>query len=100
MQVLVHLHDRGLVAAAVAVVWRRKNSYNIVVMVPLEPSHNELMGSSDNVKTIPAVELLGHVHAERVSSSARADSPPWPLVWVAPHEIAHGTLVRHLLAPL
>mmetsp|Transcript_35739 Transcript_35739/g.87962 ORF Transcript_35739/g.87962 Transcript_35739/m.87962 type:complete len:239 (-) Transcript_35739:313-1029(-) len=55
------------------------------------------MRARDEVEAVGVVELLADVLPERVPGAARRDAPPAPVVRVAPQQVAHGALVRHLL---
>src|SRR3954467_2908948 len=58
------------------------------------------MRTRDKRETIVMVERLADVLTECVTSSSGAYSPSATVVWVGPKQIAHGTLVRHLLYPV
>ena len=58
---IVQLHDRGLIAAAVAVVWSREDGDDIPVMWPVVSLHHQLVSSADQRQSIRMVERLGYV---------------------------------------
>ena len=58
------------------------------------------MGTSNKRETIVMVERLADVLAECVSSSSGAYSPSATVVGVRPQQVAHGTLMGHLLYPV
>ena len=43
------------------------------------------------------VELLRNILAKRVAGTSGRDTPAAAIIGVGPHEIANGSLVRHLL---
>mmetsp|Transcript_68167 Transcript_68167/g.154268 ORF Transcript_68167/g.154268 Transcript_68167/m.154268 type:complete len:229 (+) Transcript_68167:75-761(+) len=96
-QFLVDLHDRGLVATSVAVVWGGENCYYLLIMAPVVPLHDELMRPRDERKAVVLVELLRDVLAKSVSSTPRAHAPAQAVIRVAPQEVTHGPLVRDFL---
>jgi hypothetical protein len=68
---VVDLHDCRLVAASVTIIWRRKDSNDGSVVLPLVPFHNQLVGPSNKVQAVNVGKLLGNVLSERVPGS------PW-----------------------
>ena len=52
------------------------------------------------LRPILLIEHLDSILPKDVAGAARADSPTFDLLWVAPHEVAHGPLVWHLLLPI
>mmetsp|Transcript_18257 Transcript_18257/g.47080 ORF Transcript_18257/g.47080 Transcript_18257/m.47080 type:complete len:290 (-) Transcript_18257:265-1134(-) len=97
LELLIDLHDGGLVAAAVAVVRRGKERHEVLVVRPVVALHHELVRADDEAQLVGVVELLGNVRPECVPSAARRDAPSHPVVRIAPHQIAHRALVRDLL---
>ncbi|KAH9407846.1 hypothetical protein TYRP_011491 [Tyrophagus putrescentiae] len=94
---VVELHDRRLVAAAVAVVGRTEDGHHVVVVAPVEALHHQLVGAGDQRQAVGVVEGLADVVAEGVAGAARADAPAAAVVRVGPKEVAHRPLVGHLL---
>ena len=74
----VELHDRRLVAASVAVVWRREESQNTIPVLPLEPLHDELVSAHNELHSVFVVVRLSDVLAKRVPSSPGRDAPAVP----------------------
>ena len=97
LQVLINLHDRGLVAAAVTVIGSREYRDDISVLTPVVTFHDQLMGSGNQSKAIVMVESLADVLAEGVTSTSGTDSPTASVIGITPKQIAHGSLVGHLL---
>ena len=101
LQVLVHVfvdfHDRGLVSAAVAIVWRTKNSDDRALVRPIVAFHYELVSASHSRQVICMLELIADVSAETVPGTPGRNAPPLPIVWVAPQQVTDGSLVRHFL---
>lgn len=93
----VNLHDRGLVAAAVTVIGSREYRDDISVLTPVVALHDQLMGSGDQRQTVVVVESLADVLAESVTSTSGTDSPTASVIGITPKQIAHGSLVGHLL---
>lgn len=56
--VFVELHNGGLIAAAVAVVGRREDGNDGLLVTPIVALHDELMGSGNEGETIGAIELF------------------------------------------
>mmetsp|Transcript_61485 Transcript_61485/g.140589 ORF Transcript_61485/g.140589 Transcript_61485/m.140589 type:complete len:217 (+) Transcript_61485:95-745(+) len=96
-QVLVNLHDRGLVPTAVAVVGSREDGHGVAVVAPAIPLHDELVRTGDELEPVGVIELLRDVLPERVAGTARRDAPTAPVVRIRPEQVAHGPLVGHLL---
>ena len=59
--------------------------------------HDQLMGAGDQGEAVIVVEGLADVLAERVASTTRRDAPATAIVWIRPKQVAHRSLVRHLL---
>lgn len=97
IQRVIDLHYRRLVAAPVAVVRSGKDRDDALIVLPLVPLHNELVCSGDEVEAIDVGELFGNVLAEGVASPARRYAPAASVVGVGPDQVAHGSLVGHLL---
>jgi hypothetical protein len=85
---LVELHDRGDVAASVAVVRRRPHGHQLLVEHVLVALHHQLMGARDHVDVVRVVELLDNVAAEQETSAARTQTPAFDILRVGPQEIA------------
>jgi hypothetical protein len=97
IQLVIHVQDRGNVAASIAVVRSRPNSDEVLVSEPvLESVHHKLMGSGDQGNVVDVIELGGHLGSEEPSSASWGHSPSFNIFWVGPHEIAEWTLVRDL----
>lgn len=94
---LVELENGGHVAASVAVVGRRPDGEHGLGEMPLVALHDELMRAAYEIDAVRVVELRDHVGAEQVAGAARAHAPADDLLRVGPEQVAHGTLVRHLL---
>merc|ERR1712032_652326 len=81
---LVDLHDRGLVATTVAIVWGGEDRHHLPVMTPIVTFHDQLMRPRDECEAIRCIEFFGDVLSEGVPSAARADTPSKPVFRVAP----------------
>jgi len=109
VHLLIDLHYSGLVAAPVAVVWRRKDGHDLLLVTPVVSLHimvssqvatyvhHQLVGARDCLKPVLLVELGGHVHAEGVSGAAGAHPPPLTVFWVRPKQVAHRPFMWNLL---
>eukprot|EP00550_Attheya_septentrionalis_P001397 CAMPEP_0198288508 /NCGR_PEP_ID=MMETSP1449-20131203/6979_1 /TAXON_ID=420275 /ORGANISM="Attheya septentrionalis, Strain CCMP2084" /LENGTH=150 /DNA_ID=CAMNT_0043986657 /DNA_START=41 /DNA_END=493 /DNA_ORIENTATION=+ len=95
--VLVHLHDGGLVAASIAVIGSAKDGDHILLVAPVVAVHDELVGPADEAEAILMVKLLRNVLAKGEPGAPWTDAPATALVRVAPKQVAHGSLVGHLL---
>ncbi len=65
------LHDCGLVAASVTVIWRGKYRNDGSVVLPLVAFHNQLMRPSNKVQAVNVSKLFVNVLSERVYGSTR-----------------------------
>ena len=63
----VHLHDRRLVPAPVAVVGRGEEGDHLLGVVPHVPLHHELVGAGDELHVVLVTELLADVLPEYVA---------------------------------
>mmetsp|Transcript_99434 Transcript_99434/g.256998 ORF Transcript_99434/g.256998 Transcript_99434/m.256998 type:complete len:343 (+) Transcript_99434:194-1222(+) len=97
LEVLVDLHDGGLVAAAVTVIRCGEDRDDVPVMAPVVALHHKLVRTSDQLQAIRVVELFRDVLAEGVACAARRDAPAAAVVGVGPEQVAHGPLVGHFL---
>jgi len=97
VHLLVDFHDSGLVAAPVAVVWRRKDRHDLLLVTPVVAVHDELVGARDRLQPVLLVELRRHVHAEGVSGAAGAHPPPLTILRVRPKQVTHWSFMRDLL---
>jgi len=62
--------------------------------------HDELMGSCDERETVDFVELLYDIGTEQVPRPPWTHPPPVHVLRIAPHQIAHGTLVRNFVTSI
>jgi hypothetical protein len=97
LEMLINLHDRCLIAAAVAVVGRTEDGDNIPVLTPVVALHNQLMRSCHQGQAIVVIEGLGNVLTKGVACTSWTDTPSTTVIRVTPQQITHGTLMRHLL---
>lgn len=116
LEVLVDLHDCGLVTATVAVIWRctthisighffqaglwcltRENRHHVSILTPIVALHDQLMRSRNKSQAIVVVKGLADILAECVSCSSWAYAPSTSVVWVTPQQITHWTLVWNFL---
>ena len=63
---VVDLHDRGLIAAPVAVVGSGEHGHHHAVVLPLVPLHDQLVRPCDEVQAVDVRELFRNVLSERV----------------------------------
>ena len=82
VHLLVHLHYACFVSAAVAVVGRRKDGDDGLVVAPVEAVHHKLVSTCNQLQVVGVIEVLGYVLAERKASTSRRDSPTMPVVGV------------------
>src|SRR4051794_792439 len=94
---LVNFHYCGLIAASVAVVWRTKDRDHVSVLTPIISLHHQLMCSRYQRQAVVVVEGLRNVLAECVACTPWTDAPSTSVVWIAPEQVTHWTLMRHLL---
>ena len=55
------------------------------------------MCSGNQIDIVLVVELIHNVSSEKISCSSWAYTPSADIIWVAPHEVAHGAIVRNFL---
>ena len=95
------LHDRGLVAAAVAVIGggpqRDKRAISKIIDMSL---FDELVRAHDSLELVHLQKLIDDLLAEEVSSAAVVDRPPLVVsgVGVRPHQVAHGAALGNVLS--
>jgi len=121
-EMLVDLHDRSLVTAAIAVVrcyinvstmtlslvevlyhgeqLTREDSNDIPILRPVISLHDKLMSSRNQRQAVVVVERLRYILPERVPGAARGDTPAASVIRVRPQQVTHGSLVRHFLDPV
>jgi len=58
LHLLVELHDGCLIAAPIAIVWCAEDGDDVAIVAPIEPLHDELMGSADERQAVVVVELV------------------------------------------
>lgn len=79
---VIEFHYGRLVATAVAVVGRRKDGHDIVVVAPVEALHYELMGAGDERQAVRVVKGLANVVAKGVAGATGTDAPAAAVVRV------------------
>ena len=91
------LQHAGHVSASVAVVGRAPHGAQPIVVEHLEALLTQLMGSQDVVHIVHCEELLNHLGAECISSTARGEAELVPLgIGVGPYKVGHGSFVGDL----
>lgn len=68
--------------------------------MPLVSLHDQLMRPANHINIIRRIELRHHVTAKQESSAARRHPPADRILRIAPQQIAHRSVVRHLLFPI
>lgn len=58
------------------------------------------MRPSNQLRSVHLIKALDTVLSKNEASTTWTDTPALNFFWVAPHQIAHGSLVRHLLLPI
>lgn len=108
LQILVHLHNRSDVTAAIAVVRGGPHGDELVVEHPLVALHHQLMRSAHHIEVVVRVKLpvtvtthkhlAHHVASEEVATSSGAHSPArGVLLRIGPQKVAEPALQRNLL---
>lgn len=97
VQRFVHFHNGRLIAAPVTVIGCRKDRHDCLIVAPIVPVHDELVGPADQREGVPFVELLRHVLSKGKAGAAGRNAPPAAIVGVGPEQVAHGALVGDLL---
>ncbi|EEQ37868.1 serine/threonine protein phosphatase PP2A-1 catalytic subunit [Clavispora lusitaniae ATCC 42720] len=98
--VLVHLHDGGSVAAAVAVVGRTEDGHHALSVRPQVALHDKSMRTGNETQVVGVVESLGDISPESEACTAGRNAPAATIVGIRPQQVAHGALVRHLSDPV
>eukprot|EP00962_Isochrysis_galbana_P030816 scaffold10020_cov122-Isochrysis_galbana.AAC.8 len=70
-ELVVQRQDASVVAATVAVVWRRPNGDKLLVEHVLVPLLHQLVRAADELETVDGVKLLRHLGTEEPASAAR-----------------------------
>lgn len=104
----LHLHDRGQVVAAIAVVRCTPNCHQVFVLNRwssyLEPVDvsllDQLMSTGNQVQSVDVAEVIGDLRSEDPASSSGIDGPIFDVLRVRPHEIAERSLMRNLNLPI
>ena len=99
-EVLVNLHDGGLVAAPVAVVRGTEDCDHVPLVTPVVALHHQLVSPRHQGQAVTVVEGLRNVGAKCVACSARRDTPATPVVGVGPQQVTHGAFMGHLDDPV
>mmetsp|Transcript_10129 Transcript_10129/g.20593 ORF Transcript_10129/g.20593 Transcript_10129/m.20593 type:complete len:302 (-) Transcript_10129:249-1154(-) len=99
VQVLINFANGGQVSTPVAVVRGAEDGHDAPLVHPAVAVADQLVRSHDELEAVRVDELLAHVLAESVARPTGGDTPARPLVRVTPKQVAHRTLVRHLLEP-
>ena len=82
--VLIQLHDGGVVATSIAIVWCREDRHDILIVTPVVPLHYKLVGPGDEFETVRMVKLGRYVGPECVSCSPRRNTPTGPIIRIRP----------------
>lgn len=96
LQVLVNFHDGCLVAAPVAVIGRTKDGHHVLLVAPVVPFHDKLVGTRNEGQAVVVIELLGNVLAESISGATWTNTPSTTVIGVRPQQIADRTFVGDL----
>lgn len=107
IKVLIQFKDSSNISTSVAIVGRGPHCYETITGLlalvtllgehGLVTFHDKLVGASDEVDVIYLVELGHNVTTKEVAGTAGGKAPPFDILGVRPHEIAHGAVVRHFL---
>lgn len=73
-----------LIAAAIAVVWCRKDRDNISIMTPVVTFHYQLMCASNESDVVGMIKLIGNVLAKRIPCSTWGYTPATSIVRIRP----------------
>ena len=55
------------------------------------------MSSRNEIYVILMVKFVNDVTSEKISGSSWAHTPPTGIIGIAPHQIAHGTVMSYFL---
>ena len=97
-QVLIDIHDSRVIVEVTAIVFRTEYGYQLLVLAEETVSvlHN-LMSTADQVKVVPAEEVLQLWSAEHVTTATLILLPISDLIiGVVPKQVSHKTLVRNV----
>ena len=97
---LIQLKYGGHIATPVAVIGRRPHGQHGLIKMPLVALHDELMRAAYEVDAVCLIEMSNHIAAEQVAGAPWTHTPANDFLRVRPEQIAHGTLMWHLLLPV
>ena len=67
-------------------------TFNLPIMTPIVPLHDELMRPRHEREPVGVVERLGDVLTEGVAGATGGYAPAASVVGIGPQKVAHGTL--------
>lgn len=80
----IDLYNRGLIPASIAVIRRRKQRHNVLLMAFTVPLHHQLMCSRDQFQIIPMIKLLADIQSKGEPRASRRHIKPAPLIRIGP----------------
>jgi hypothetical protein len=64
---------------------------------PLVAIHHQLVRPAYQADLVVAAEVAAHVATKQVAGTTRGEAPALYVLRVAPEQVTHGAVVRHLL---
>lgn len=97
LEVLINLHNCGLVPTSVTIVGGGEDGDDILLMDPGVTIDDQLMRSRNQCEAVVVVELLRDVDTEGVTRTTGGDTPGETIIRVRPEQITHCAFMGDLL---
>lgn len=97
LQMLINLHDCGLVTASIAVIRRAENGHHIPILAPIVTLHDKLMRSCYQSQAVVVIESFTDILTKGVPSTSGTDTPSTPIIRITPEQITHRSLMGDFL---
>lgn len=99
-QILIQFQNTRHIPASITVIGCRPHRHQSIVKHTSMSLHDELVRSSNEIQVVPLIEHGHNISSKQIPRSPRRQTPSVDLFRIRPHEIAHGSIVRHLLLPI
>ena len=93
----IEFEDCRHVAASITVIWCGPDRHQCLIKHLFVTLHDELVRPGYQLRPILLIEHFDTILPKDVASTSRAHTPALNFLRIAPHQIAHGSFVRHLL---
>lgn len=94
---LINFHDSSLITTSVTVIGSTENCYDIPILTPVVPFHNQLMRSRNQSKAIVVVESFTDILTKGVPRSSWAYTPSTSIIGIRPEKVTHRSFMRDFL---